>query len=152
MIMPFITAANAKDLSAIGVETRRLKKQTKLVRLMQYGPELDRYAARRLMRVRHQLVLVSETFEAEIVKKMDLDRSLAIDRLASAIARLSEIERQLANRPLPGSFKPQSASSKARRVHESVLLDMPVEPKQAEAMPAPAEAIQSAPLPQPGIK
>ncbi len=36
-----------------------------------------------------------------------------LDRLASATARFSEIERQLSNRPLPGTLKPSSKQSKS---------------------------------------
>jgi hypothetical protein len=36
----------------------------------------------------------------------------AVDRLATALAKLSELERTLAGRPLPGTLKPEPAKSK----------------------------------------
>ena len=44
----------------------------------------------------------------------ELDAS-KLDRLASATAKFSEIERQLAGRPMPGSLRPTSTKAK----HES---------------------------------
>lgn len=49
---------------------------------------------------------VSDALEEELALKGACDAQ-KIDRLASALARLNEIERQLANRPLPGSWKPE---------------------------------------------
>lgn len=62
---------------------------------------LDPYIEQRLLRVRKQLNKIDGMIEEE------LDPA-KLDRLASAQARLSEQERQLANRPLPGTLKPQS--------------------------------------------
>ena len=62
-------------------------------------PQNGGYVASRLMRVREQLARVDEM----ILKEKD-PRSL--DRLASAQARLSEQERILDGRPLPGAFRP----------------------------------------------
>lgn len=63
------------------------------------------YQDKRLNRVRKQLGKLDTLFRDEIDPQK-------LDRLASAMARLSEIERQLAGRPMPGSLRPTSKSSK----------------------------------------
>lgn len=57
------------------------------------------YVSQRLARVRLQLARLDDLLDSETDPQK-------IDRLASAIARLAEQERQLANRPLPGSRRP----------------------------------------------
>jgi hypothetical protein len=63
-------------------------------------PALDGYSEKRLMRVRKQL----DTIDAMLLGETDPQR---MDRLAAASARLCEQERQLAGRPLPGSYRPE---------------------------------------------
>lgn len=64
----------------------------------------DSYVCARLSRVRAQLDALDRLLAAEsAADKPDAQR---LDRLASASARLSEQERQLDNRPLPGSRRP----------------------------------------------
>lgn len=63
------------------------------------------FTSRQLSRVRKQIDLLNDKLESA-------ESAQDIDRLASAIARLSERERQLANRPLPGSYKPIAARPK----------------------------------------
>lgn len=78
----------------------------------------DKFLTDELARVRKQIKMLNDRIDAEVeacpVGKdgVERDNSQAIDRLASAIARLSERERQLANRPLPGSYKPQVQRTK----------------------------------------
>jgi hypothetical protein len=59
----------------------------------------DTYLAERLTRVRKQL----DAIDAMLLGEADPQR---LDRLAAASARLCEQERQLAGRPLPGSYRP----------------------------------------------
>jgi len=68
-------------------------------------PASYEFAAKTLKRVRKQLVKLFEFMEAESDPQK-------IDRLASALARLAELERQLSGRPLPGSLKPRQEKSR----------------------------------------
>lgn len=104
--MPFITNENAKELAQRSAETRRLIKQYRTrPQANQPNEQRDYYTVKRLSRVRRQIDSLSNDLDAET----DATKK---DRLASAISRLSEIERQLANRPLPGSWKPTQAPKK----------------------------------------
>jgi hypothetical protein len=62
-------------------------------------PILDAFANERLTRVRKQLSRLDDLLESET-------DPTKLDKLASALSRLAEQERQLANRPLPGSLRP----------------------------------------------
>lgn len=61
----------------------------------------DAYRLERLTRTRKQLEQLDEQLEGESDPK-------AVKAIADAIARLSEVERILAGRPLPGSHRPSS--------------------------------------------
>lgn len=74
--------------------------------------ENARYADKTLSRVRVQLDLVN-TRLTEQLKREVIDPQ-AIDRLAAAQSRLSEQERILAGRPMPGSLKPSTRQEKRR--------------------------------------
>jgi len=91
------------------------------------APTIDRFASDRLARVRKQLIKL-DSMLSHACDDPDLDAS-HIDKFASAIARLSEIERQLADRPLPGSRRP--APEKSAQSRASLLLgpstDQPVQ-------------------------
>lgn len=67
--------------------------------------KLQRYVNERVKRVRKQL----EKLETWMIEEVDAQK---LDRVASAYARLSEVERQLSGRPMPGSLKPSSATRK----------------------------------------
>jgi DNA-binding protein H-NS len=69
----------------------------------------NQYVQETLTRTRIQLDRLFVLMDAETDPQK-------LDRLASAIARLAEQERQLSNRPLPGSLKPSQA--KPRRSAE----------------------------------
>jgi hypothetical protein len=62
----------------------------------------DDFCEKRIMRVRSQLERLDQMLVTE-------DNAQAIDRIASASARLSEQERILSGRPLPGSQRPRLA-------------------------------------------
>jgi len=65
-----------------------------------HNTSLDDFNALRIVRVREQLVKL----DAMLAKETDPQK---LDRLASAQARLSEQERILDGRPLPGSRRPK---------------------------------------------
>lgn len=67
------------------------------------------YVQDTLSRTRKQLDRLFSLMEEEIDPQK-------LDRLASAIARLAEQERQLSGRPLPGSLRPRQ--EKSRRSHD----------------------------------
>lgn len=84
-----------------------------------HGP--DTFARERLAKVRKQ-VLKLDCLLSDACDDPELDPG-HIDKLASAISRLSEIERQLSDRPLPGSKRP--APEKASQGKASLLLSSP---------------------------
>jgi hypothetical protein len=63
---------------------------------------LDDFCEKRIKRVRAQLERLDQLLATE-------DNPQAIDRIASASARISEQERILSGRPLPGSQRPRLA-------------------------------------------
>jgi hypothetical protein len=65
-------------------------------------PVTDDFTLRSLSRVRYQL----ERLDGMMKTETDPAR---LDRLAAAFGKLSEVERQLAGRPMPGSLKPVAA-------------------------------------------
>ena len=69
--------------------------------------DADKFPSCRLARVRRHLGRLDNLLDHETDPQK-------IDRLASASARLSEIERILAGRPLPGSHRPKSAGTSKR--------------------------------------
>ena len=106
--MALITPETARTMAAKSAEARRLRPLKavppgfKIVRA-DYPvplPRDDSYVERRLARVRDQLQRLDGFLDDE-------DDPGKIDRLASAIHRLSEIERVLAGRPTPGQRKPK---------------------------------------------
>ena len=121
--MPFITADNAAELGRRSGQSRREHGTRRKPQQPANIPEhIDPYSKQTLLRVRKQVRSVLGMLETEIDPQK-------IDRLASALARLNEVERQLANRPLPGSWKPER----------------PARAKQAWIDPTPA------PMPQPVV-
>ena len=108
--MPQFTAATARENALRAHQARAAKKlalaqaaQTQVVRVLETAnyPQkpADPYIGARLKRVRLQIHKLEDMLEVEL-------EPTKIDKLASAIARLSEIERNLANRPAPGSLRP----------------------------------------------
>lgn len=101
------TPEQARAASLKAVEAKRLSN--------------DNHPKSRLIRVRKQLDLLDGLLESQAVKPT-LDAQ-CLDRLASALARLSEQERQLAGRPMPGSLRPRAAKDERRRGSKSDLSD-----------------------------
>lgn len=128
-----ITVQNARQMAARSLEARRASKQAALERenllkrllaaeekrLLEAAenpvqrpvnaPE-DAYLAERLARVRKQIAMLDAMLEGQTGN--DVIDAATIDRIASSIARLSELERLYAGRPLPGSRRPSAERSK----------------------------------------
>lgn len=132
-----ITAENAKLCQQLSVQTRlaaKIARQQEVLELKQViqaqakavitqapapvitepAPDLTIYTRTRAERVRLQL----DRVDAMMLVESDPQK---LDRLASAQARLSEQERILAGRPLPGSYRPmpERTSRKAGRTVEA---------------------------------
>lgn len=107
--MPLITPANAREMALRSAAARRLRREREERAKLNppaapQCPSLEAselYVARRLAKVRDQLDRVDAMFDA-------CRDPIGLDRIAAVLARLSELERQLANRPLPGSRRPRS--------------------------------------------
>jgi hypothetical protein len=105
--MALITSANAREMAAKSHESILLRNKLREERWNAPPPEeikCDEYIVKRVMRVRAQLDRIDRMM-------MEEDNPQAIDRLAAAMARLSEQERILAGRPLPGSHRPSKPRS-----------------------------------------
>lgn len=85
---------------------------------------MESYAAGKLNRVREQLRRLDDLLDTETDPQK-------LDRLASAIARLSEIERQFSNRPMPGSLRPVPPQRSIRPAAGRVVELMPPPEPQA---------------------
>lgn len=96
-----ITAATARTMAARSAQARRERAAALIERLREPAPadESDAYAKRQLARVR---VLLDDVDEQLAKTRDPQDR----ERLARAANTLSERERVLSGRPLPGSRRP----------------------------------------------
>ena len=117
MASPFITSENARELQRLGVEARLARQKLQEERLKLAEESLD-FPSRTLSRVRAQI----ETLLDDLGKERDPQR---IDRLASALGRLNEIERQLAGRPMPGSLKPSAKQPRGTPQVEPTPIETP---------------------------
>lgn len=102
------TKEKAAEMSRLG----RIAKQQKLADAENSPPAskgqngeqrdevLNPHVSKTLTRVRKQVSRLFELIEGEIDPQK-------LDRLASALSRLAELERQLSGRPLPGSLRPR---------------------------------------------
>jgi hypothetical protein len=100
-------AIKAHEARKQRLEAEQIQRDAEAANALTMQAPADDYRATTLARVRIQLDKIFNMMLAE-------DDPAKIDRLASAQARLGEQERQLSNRPLPGSLKPTSRSSKSR--------------------------------------
>ncbi len=111
--MALLDTQTAKELAAKSHEARRRNKELREAEqhMPQPEPQIAQpkpdYISDRLARVRTQIDMLSDMLEAE-------EDPNKLDRLANAISRMSELERQLAGRPLPGSLKPTQARQAQR--------------------------------------
>lgn len=71
------------------------------------------YLGERLLRVRKQIASLERRIE-DLLEGDPSENASAIDRLCAAKAKLSEEERILAGRPLPGSHRPRQTSGPRR--------------------------------------
>lgn len=101
----------ARELAAKSHEARRRNKELREQAAAEPQPvpqnPSESYVDKRLIRVRAQIDMLSDMLEAE-------EDPAKIDRLANAITRLSGLEREYANRPLPGTLKPSSTPRQPR--------------------------------------
>ena len=114
MGFPHFTKENAKQYSLQGQATVRARKDAlekenaKQKAIIETARALnamqDDYPVERIVRVRAQI----KRIDAMLMEELNPQ---AIDRLASAIAKLGEQERILSGRPLPGSQRPRLAKS-----------------------------------------
>lgn len=136
-----ITSENARECQqkavisrAIKTEQRKLAEEQAIAQavtkqLAEQLHPLPEYSRETLARVRQQLDQLYKLWQGET----DPGK---LDRLASAQARLHEQERQLSNRPLPGTLRPvQSKPARSQPASEPV-------PSQSSSGPVP-EAIQT---------
>lgn len=141
--MARFTAANARENAAKAHASRQQRlARGKLAgesspQPPQAGPDeaAASYLSRRLFRVRAQLDLVDKAFETEASKATPDGQRL--NWLAQAQERLSEQERILAGRPLPGSRRPKDNGSQIPVPGAWIIHD---EPEPAVQSPAPSEA------------
>lgn len=111
MPAPLFTPETAREMQKRANEARKRNKLAKLLAppeppaLTPLSPQ-SQYCADRLSLVRKQLARI----DAMLFEETDPAK---LDRLASATAKLAEQERQLADRPLPGTKKPDSRQPRA---------------------------------------
>lgn len=118
-VVPFITKANASELGKLSGISRREHGTNRPKKPKENLPEqITGYAKEVLTRTRKQVRATLDMLAIETDPQK-------LDRLASALARLNEIERQLANRPLPGSWKPQAPKPARTARAEPIALPQP---------------------------
>ena len=66
------------------------------------------FAGKTMKRIRKQIALVQDQMD----NFLETGETKPLKELSDCLARLAEIERQLAGRPLPGSLRPKSEKSK----------------------------------------
>jgi len=64
--------------------------------------------------VRDQVKRLRQHIDRLNAKLLEAEDAGEIDRLASALGRLREMERQLSGRPLPGSYRPTETAKRSR--------------------------------------
>lgn len=107
------TRENAREMQARSAAAQAAK------RLANATPEkksqiTDEFRAKRLARVRKQIEMLDAIIDEELKKGEKCDPS-KIDRLASAAARLNELERQHSNRSLPPVLKAEQPKKSRQR-------------------------------------
>ena len=131
------TAANAVEMGKRSAAARAAEAQRFAAEPPQPPPPLppplppvqptDEFIARKLARVRTQIERVEDLLTKAVEPQ-------AVDRFAAALARLYEIERNLAGRPLPGSRRPKDHEPHSQQ--PGAWIDVqPVEQPQPAAQP-----------------
>lgn len=110
------TAANAQQMAAKGHEGRRERKRLReLAEKTGEQPtnsssvNSDGYVVKQLFRTRKQIEMLNRQLESAPDHR-------AVKSIADALARLTEIERILAGRPLPGSHRPKTVRSRSTSI------------------------------------
>jgi hypothetical protein len=140
--MPLITTATARQMAARCAESRRLNPLKavppgfKLVPAdyLEHVPASDEYPAVVLARTRTQLDLVAKRITEELEK--DKPDSRRLRDLSVAQYKLSEQERILAGRPLPGSRRLQPERTPAHAAYVP-LCPVPIGERTAISEPEP---------------
>lgn len=154
--MALITVENARQLSAkskaaraANTERRKnIEKQVAVLdaKILAMTANADRIASERLIRVRKQLAMVDTRIEEEASKDGTrvtpnglpiLCDGQLLNWLCSAQERLSEQERVLSGRPLPGTLKPTSKPPR-------LMLSPAVDAGHAQTLATPTQASQPA--------
>ena len=104
--------------------------------------QLDSWTERRLTRTRGQLKALDRALELAL----DANDSRGIERIASSISRLSEIERKLAGRPDPGAKRPGREKGRPTSPLAGLAAPTPADPAPS---PEPISPSHSEPLSQP---
>jgi hypothetical protein len=97
----------------------RAKKRTQPVaQLTEKPPEnpIEPFVAKRVVRVRAQLNGIDDAIESALTPGSVDART--VEQLARASAALSDIERRLAGRPDPGSFRPEAPRTRKPKVEQ----------------------------------
>lgn len=100
--VPLFTSENAREFGLRSAVARR--EQAEATAAAEIEATNPGYVERRVVRVRARIEAIDMLLERE-------RDPMKIDRLASALERLSELERVLSNRPKPGNSKPQTKRS-----------------------------------------
>jgi len=130
---PMITAETAASLAAKSHEARRRNKLAKeqavpaiVAPAIAAQVATDDYAEKTKIRVR---IILDDTFK----RFENEDDANKIDRLASALSKLAELDRQLSGRPLPGTLKP--TSKPVKRMAQSFEPSPQFEPESIPSQP-----------------
>jgi hypothetical protein len=151
--MARFTAANAREMAAKAHAARlqRLASGTPAAETLSQTPQVgpyepaNDYVSRRLARVRAQLDLVDKAFEIEATKALPDGQRL--NWLAQAQERLSEQERVLDGRPLPGSRRPQKDDGRPAQPGAWLSEPEPMPAAQKDGPPAPLPVEPPTPAP-----
>lgn len=132
--MALITPANAREMAAKSLLARKQRSlaptPTTPIPLEPIAPADNNYNQRRLTRVRQQLAMVDQSIEAVMSRKVVNGQNL--NWLCSAQERLSEQERTLAGRPLPGSMRPSPAPTRRQsQAYTAPMIEDDVAPQPA---------------------
>lgn len=115
--MPLFTSETAREYGRRGNAARvlkRLREKALAADPAKENTEASEFRKLRLARVRRQIEMLDTLIEDELKKGEDCDPG-KIDRLASAAARLNELERQHSNRSLPPVLKAEPAKKSRQR-------------------------------------
>ena len=124
--MALITSATAADMARKSHAARKAALDALRIAANPIPlPDPDDYTSRRLFRVREQVERLSDMLDEETDPQK-------LDRIACALARVSEIERQLAMRPMPGSRRPAADPAVDSKPQRQLPIPRP------PAMPPPA--------------